>query len=99
MHRLPEQTSVQTTPTANIDSYLPSWKNLFLFILPFLGASFIAGIILGIIGGMTNAPSLLSTLQGYIELLIEVFAFLVAFLSFKSIRKFVQEIFNLAPIY
>ncbi|HZG59593.1 MAG TPA: type II CAAX endopeptidase family protein [Anoxybacillus sp.] len=94
-----EKAITQTATADSKDEYLLSWKNLILFIILFLGISFGIGIILGIIGGITNNSSLLAALQGYIGLLVDAFAFIIAFLLFQSVRKFTWESLNLAPVY
>jgi membrane protease YdiL (CAAX protease family) len=74
------------------------WSQFILFIITYLGINIGIGFLIGIYGGVTNTDVVNKVFSGYNALLIDFTVFFIAFLIFKSVRRFTFEVFNFVPM-
>lgn len=74
------------------------WPQFLLFFVYFLGLSVVIGFIIGIYDIFAEKGLVDLIFTGYSALLVDTLIFLIVFLSFRRVREFVLQSFNLAPL-
>jgi membrane protease YdiL (CAAX protease family) len=74
------------------------WSQFTLFILFLLGISIVAGFLAGITGEIFEVNLIDFMFVGYNALIVDFVLFLVVFISYKKVRIFVLQSFDLSPM-
>ncbi|WP_241964552.1 CPBP family intramembrane glutamic endopeptidase [Paraliobacillus zengyii] len=84
------------------NNYQFGWKEIVLFFLTYLGASFVLGIVIAIpiviIDTVNNSNLLDQVLSGHWLLYLDAASFVIALLIFKSARIFLKGKFSFSPL-